>query len=305
VDPLVILFGLGVGVLIGLTGIGGGSLMTPLLIVVAGYNPAVAIGTDLAYGAVTKTLGGWRVLKQGLVDLRLSVWLAVGSLPGALLGVWAMSVLHARYGDDFEPWLLGAVAVALSIAAVGILYRALFMPRTRERETDSATLDAGRKVMTVGVGLVLGFLLGLTSVGSGALVGLALILLFRLTPRRVVGTDVFHAAALMWTAAIAHLFSGNVDFALMGTILVGSMPGVWIGTALLPRVPVDGLRPVLGAVLLGAALGVLNKAGVPVPVGLIAGAPLAVGLAAWILHRQRVTQPRAPEPASPEMAVAR
>ena len=119
--------------------------------------------------------------------------------------------------------------------------------------------------MTVGVGLVLGFLLGLTSVGSGALVGLALILLFRLTPRRVVGTDVFHAAALMWTAAIAHLFSGNVDFGLMGTILVGSIPGVWIGTALLPRVPVDGLRPVLGAVLLGAALGVLNKAGVAVP----------------------------------------
>jgi uncharacterized protein len=305
VDPLVILFGLGVGLLIGLTGIGGGSLMTPLLIVVAGYNPAVAIGTDLAYGAVTKTLGGWRVLKQGLVDLRLSVWLAVGSLPGAVLGVWAMSLLHGHYGDDFEPWLLGAVAVALSIAAVGILYRALFMPATRERETESAALDAGRKVMTVGVGLVLGFLLGLTSVGSGALVGLALILLFRLTPRRVVGTDVFHAAALMWTAAIAHLFSGNVDFALMGTILIGSMPGVWIGTALLPRVPVDGLRPVLGAVLLGAALGVLNKAGLEVPVGLIAGAPVAVGIAAWVLHRQRLGRPAVAPEAAPEMAVAR
>ena len=301
-DPLVILFGLGVGVLIGLTGIGGGSLMTPLLIMFAGYNPAVAIGTDLAYGAVTKTLGGWRVFKQGLVDLRLSVWLAVGSLPGALLGVWAMNVLHDRYGDAFEPWLLGAVAVALTVAAVGILYRALFMPKTRERETESAALDAGRKVMTVAVGLVLGFLLGLTSVGSGALVGLALILLFRLTPRRVVGTDVFHAAALMWTAAIAHLFSGNVDFGLMGTILVGSIPGVWIGTALLPRVPVDGLRPVLGAVLLGAALGVLNKAGVPVHPAFIAGAPLSVGLVAWLLHRRRAAA--VPHPA-PGIAVAR
>ncbi len=301
-DPLVIAFGLGVGILVGLTGIGGGSLMTPLLIVVAGYNPAVAIGTDLAYGAVTKTLGGWRVLKQGLVDLRLSVWLAVGSLPGALLGVWAMNVLHARYGDDFEPWLLGSVAVALFIAALGILYRALFMPGTRERETDSAALDARRKVMTIAVGLVLGFLLGLTSVGSGALVGLALILLFRLTPRRVVGTDVFHAAALMWTAAIAHLFSGNIDFGLMGTILLGSIPGVWVGTALLPRVPVDGLRPVLGAVLLGAALGVLNKAGLPVHPAFIAGAPLTAGLVAWILHRRR-TDP-APRP-TPEVAVAR
>jgi uncharacterized membrane protein YfcA len=304
VDPIVVLFGFGVGILIGLTGIGGGSLMTPLLIVVAGYNPAVAIGTDLAYGAVTKTLGGWRVLRQGLVDLPLSVWLAVGSLPGALLGVWALNALNDRYGDDFEPWLLGAVAVALFIAALGILYRALFMPASRAHETDSATLDAGRKIMTVAVGLVLGFLLGLTSVGSGALVGLALILLFRLTPRRVVGTDVFHAAALMWTAAIAHMLSGNVDFGLMGTILLGSMPGVWIGTALLPRVPVDGLRPVLGAVLLGAALGVLSKAGVPVPAAAIAGAPAVAAVAAWILHRQRLAQGPLPE-APTEVAVAR
>jgi uncharacterized membrane protein YfcA len=292
-DPLVVFFGLGVGILIGLTGIGGGSLMTPLLIVVAGYNPSVAIGTDLAYGAITKTLGGWRVLKQGAVDLKLSVWLAVGSLPGALLGVWSLDRLERAYGTDFEPVLLGAVAVALLVASSAILYRALFMPGARDRETDSAHLDAGRKVMTVGVGLVLGFLLGLTSVGSGALIGLALILLFRLTPRRVVGTDVFHAAALMWTAAIAHLFSGNVDFGLMGTILVGSIPGVWIGTSLLPRVPVDGLRPALGTVLLGAALGVMSKAGVDVPVGLIVGAPVAVGTLAWLLHRRR----RAAEPA--------
>jgi uncharacterized protein len=301
-DPIVVLFGLGVGILIGLTGIGGGSLMTPLLIVVAGYNPAVAIGTDLAYGAVTKTLGGWRVLKQGAVDLKLSGWLAVGSLPGALLGVWALHRIETSFGSDYESWLLGAVAGALLIAALAILYRALFMPGASARETESAHLDAGRKVLTVVVGLVLGFLLGLTSVGSGALVGLALILLFRLTPRRVVGTDVFHAAALMWTAAIAHLFSGNVDFALMGTILVGSIPGVLIGTALLPRVPVDGLRPALGAVLLGAALGVLSKAGVDVPVGLIVGAPAAVGVLAVVLHRRR---PRPTVPGAPEVAVAR
>ena len=305
-DPLVIAFGLGVGVLIGLTGIGGGSLMTPLLIVVAGYNPAVAIGTDLAYGAVTKTLGGWRVLKQGAVDLKLSVWLAVGSLPGALLGVWALHRLEAAAGDDFEPYLLGAVAIALLVAATAILYRALFMPSASERETESAHLDAGRKVMTVAVGLVLGFLLGLTSVGSGALVGLALILLFRLTPRRVVGTDVFHAAALMWTAAIAHLFSGNVDFGLMGTILIGSMPGVWIGTALLPKVHTGALRPALGAVLLGAALGVLSKAGVDVPVAAIIGAPLAAGALAYGLHehRRRTAPPAAKRP-SPEPVAAR
>src|SRR5688572_11941409 len=105
-DPVIIVFGLGVGVLIGLTGVGGGSLMTPLLLLVGGYSPAVAIGTDLAYGAITKTVGGWRHLRAGHVDLRLSWWLAAGSVPGSLLGVFALSRLDAAYGDDFHPYLL-------------------------------------------------------------------------------------------------------------------------------------------------------------------------------------------------------
>ena len=102
-DPLVIAFGLGVGILIGLTGIGGGSLMTPLLILFAGVQPVVAIGTDLAYGAITKTLGGWRHLRKGTVDLGVSKWLAVGSVPGSLVGVWLLDRLHAAYGKSFEP----------------------------------------------------------------------------------------------------------------------------------------------------------------------------------------------------------
>ena len=106
-DPLIVLFGLGVGILVGLTGIGGGSLMTPLLLLVGGYSPVVAIGTDLAYGAVTKTVGGWRHLRAGHVDLRLSWWLAAGSVPGSILGVVALSKLHDRYGEDFDPYLLG------------------------------------------------------------------------------------------------------------------------------------------------------------------------------------------------------
>jgi uncharacterized protein len=297
VDPLVILFGLGVGVLVGLTGIGGGSLMTPLLILVGGYSPVVAIGTDLAYGAVTKTVGGWRLLRQGQVDLKLSTWLAVGSMPGSLVGVWAVDRLHDRHGDAFEPYLLGSLAGALILVAVAILARALFMPKLIEQERESAALDGRRKALTVAIGVVLGFILGLTSVGSGALIGLALILVFKLTPRRVVGTDVFHAAVLLWTAGIAHFAGGNVDLLLMATILVGSIPGVWIGTGLLPRVPVDGLRPALGVVLLAAALGVLSKAGVEVPVAVLVGVPLAVGAFAAVLHRARKREPR--------MAVAR
>ena len=291
-DPLVVLFGLGVGLLVGLTGIGGGSLMTPLLIIVAGYSPIVAIGTDLAYGAITKTVGGYRVFKQGHVDMRLSMWLAVGSVPGSLIGVWAVDRLHGVYGDSFEPALLASLAVALLLVAIGILFRALFMPKHIAKERETAEVEGRRRYATVAIGAVLGFILGLTSVGSGALIGLALILFFHLSPRRVVGTDVFHAAVLLWTAGIAHWIGGNVDFGLMGTILLGSIPGVWIGTGLLGKVPVDGLRPALGVVLLAAALGVLTKAGLDLPLVAILGIPAAVGIGVVLLHRSRAARLR-------------
>jgi uncharacterized membrane protein YfcA len=284
---MVIAFGLGVGILIGLTGIGGGSLMTPLLVLFAGISPIVAIGTDLAYGAVTKTLGGWRHWRKGTVDLGVSKWLAVGSVPGALVGVWLLDVLHTAYGKSFEPTLLGAIAVALLIVALTILARALFMPKLVAREVESIEQTRRTKLTAVGIGAVLGLILGVTSVGSGALIGLALILVFKLTPHRVVGTDVFHAAILLWAAGLAHLVSGNVDFALMRTILVGSLPGVLIGTQLVTRVPAGVLRPVLGCVLLGSALGVLKKAGVDVPALALIGVPLGVGFIAWLIQRAR------------------
>ena len=234
-DPLIVLFGLGVGILVGLTGIGGGSLMTPLLLLVGGYSPVVAIGTDLAYGAVTKTVGGWRHLRAGHVDLRLSWWLAAGS--GARLdprrGRAQPAARHLRRGLRPVPARVrrgGADrgrrgdAVPLDVP-----------PDMHRRERESAGLKRRRsKAATVVIGLVLGIVLGMTSVGSGALVGLVLILLYRLRPHRVVGTDVFHAAVMLWSAGLAHLAYGNVDLALMATILVGSLPGVWIGTALLP-----------------------------------------------------------------------
>ena len=261
-DPLVVLFGLGVGILIGLTGIGGGSLMTPLLILVVGVQPVVAIGTDLAYGAITKTVGGWRHLRSGTVDLDGTVVLAL-------------------------------VAGALLIVSLAVLARALFARAPRERA--EVPLTARSKAGAVAIGAALGLVLGLTSVGSGALIGPALILLFRLTPRRVVGTDVFHAAIMLWAVGLAHWIGGNVDFALMGTILLGSLPGVWIGTALVGRVPAAFLRPTLGCVLLGSALGVLTKAGVDLSAWEIAGIPTAVGALSWLIHRLQFR--KAPEPA--------
>lgn len=288
IDPQFIAFGLLVGILVGLTGIGGGSLMAPLLLLAGGVPPSIAVGTDLAYGAVTKTVGGWRHLRAGTVDMGISKWLAFGSVPGALFGVWLSVQLERAYGDDYGSILLSAVAAALLMVSVAILYRVWFMPHLSATERHAVDLTPKIKSNAVGFGLVMGAILGLTSVGSGALIGLALILFFRLKPHRVVGTDVFHAAILMWTAAIAHGFVGNVDYGLAATLLIGSIPGVLIGTALLPYVPAEGLRPALACVLLAAALGVATKAGANIPPALILAIPTAAGVVAWLFHRSRL-----------------
>jgi uncharacterized membrane protein YfcA len=289
--PLVILFGFCVGVLVGTTGIGGGSLMTPLLILVLGTAPVTAIGTDLAYAAVTKTVGGWRHWRRGSVDMGIALWLAVGSIPGALGGVQTLNMLEkALGGDDFDTMLLVIVGAALLITGAAVLARALFLNVDSERHT--VVLDRRHKVAAILIGVSVGFVLGLTSAGSGALIAVGLILAFRLTPLRVVGTDVFHAALLLWVAAFAHVVSGNVDFGLAANILIGSLPGVWIGSNLAFRLPENALRPLLAIVLLAAGLALLRKAGAEFPISVIFIVPLAVAIAAAATHRIRVRAQR-------------
>ncbi len=289
--PLLILFGFCVGVLVGMTGIGGGSLMTPLLILVLGTAPATAIGTDLAYAAVTKTVGGWRHWRRGSVDMGIALWLAVGSIPGALGGVQALNMLEkALGGDEFDTMLLVIVGAALLVTGMAVLARALFLNVDSERHT--VQLDRRHKIAAVLIGISVGFVLGLTSAGSGALIAVGLILVFRLTPLRVVGTDVFHAALLLWVAAFAHVVSGNVDFGLAANILIGSVPGVWIGSNLAFRLPENALRPTLAIVLLAAGLALLRKAGAEYPISVIFLVPLAVAIAAAATHRIRVRAER-------------
>ena len=260
-DPAIAVSGLLVGALVGLTGVGGGSLLTPLLILFFDVKPVTAVGTDLLYGAITKTAGGYKHYRQHTVDVRLSWWMAFGSVPAAIVGVLTLELLEGSLGDDFDDILLAAVAGAVLFAGFAVLARAAFASKLKSRERDTVPLDRRHKVAAVAVGAFVGFVLGITSVGSGALIGVALILAFRLAPHRIVGTDVFHAAILLWAAAGAHLVSQNVDFALAANLLIGSIPGIWIGSHASVRLPVPALRAVLATVLVASGLALSAKAG--------------------------------------------
>jgi uncharacterized protein len=287
VDFALVAFGLGVGILVGMTGIGGGSLMTPMLILVFGVTPTTAIGTDLAYAAVTKTVGGYKHWKQRTVDLELSTWMAIGSVPAAVFGVYVLTLLDDWLGDDFEDGVIVLLAGALLLTGTATLVRAL-LKRMQERERDTIAMERRHKIAAVVLGLCVGFVLGVTSAGSGALIAVGLILLFRLTPQRVVGTDVFHAAILLWAAGLSHVVAGNVDFALAGTILIGSVPGVWLGSHWSVRVDPAVLRVTLAVVLIGAGLALLIKAGLDIPIAVIVPFPLAVvGLLLVTMYRSR------------------
>lgn len=285
-DPLlVIAFGLGVGILVGMTGIGGGALMTPLLVLFVGTPLVTAVGTDLAYGAITKTVGGIKHWQQKTIDFGLSSWMALGSVPASIGGVYAVEYLERSLGGKaFEQFMLYALAGAIAFTGVMTLVRAIFLRQLIARERDTVEMRPRHKVAAVVLGISVGFVLGITSAGSGSLIALGLIMIFRLSPHRVVGTDIFHAAILLWAAAIAHVVAGNVDYVLAGTILIGSVPGVWIGSHMSVRLPAGTLRTVLGVVLIGAAMGLGAKAGLPIPREAIAAVPCI--LAAIVLWRR-------------------
>src|SRR5919197_1674605 len=151
-DPLLIVAGLGIGLLVGMTGMGGGSLMTPILILLFGTAPTTAIGSDIAYAAVTKTVGGWRHFRLRTVNLPLSVWLAVGSVPAAVAGVWVIELLHDAYGDSLDDIVLTMLAIALIAVGLLVLIRALFIPRLVRGERESFELTRAHKAAAVAIG---------------------------------------------------------------------------------------------------------------------------------------------------------
>jgi uncharacterized protein len=287
-DPAIVFFGFGVGFLVGLTGMGGGSLMTPLLILIFGIKPTTAIGTDIFYAAITKTAGGWRHLKLKTVNMPLTWWMAAGSVPSAIAGVWFLDFLERRLGDDLDGTVFAILAGCLLVVGAITLLRSLFLA-DKFQERDSFEMHTRHKVAAVGIGTTTGFVIGLSSAGSGTVIAIMLIAVFRLTPRRVVGTDVFHAAILLWAAGIAHWVGGNVDFGLAANILVGSVPGVILGSNMSVKWPQGLLRTALGVVLIAAGLAILNKANtdlVPYTIGFAAISFAALFVIQFALRRE-------------------
>ena len=289
-DPAIVLFGFGIGVLVGMTGMGGGSLMTPLLILIFGTQPTTAIGTDIFYSAITKMVGGWRHLRMKTVNMELVKWLSMGSVPAAVIGVAMVSLLERHISEDRLNSLVYAV-LGGTLLMVGFvtLSRALIL-RGLVDERDRFAVERRHKVAAVVIGATTGFIIGITSAGSGTVIAILLIAVYRLSPKKVVGTDVVHAAILLSAAAIAHWVGGNIDFGLAGNILVGSLPGVVIGAALSSRAPQGFIRTALGVVLLASGIVTIQK-GDPT-VWPIAAAVAAVGMggvlaAPRLLERRR------------------
>jgi uncharacterized membrane protein YfcA len=280
------LTGLLIGSIVGLTGMGGGSLMTPILVILFGFKPTYAVGTDIVHGAIFKSFGAVRHRRLGTVHARLTLWMFLGSGPMSLLGVWVSHYIHAQNEMSY------AVGAALVAGGLGFLAKS-FIKRGIKPSDAPFLLDTRDKVLAVIIGAVFGFVVGLTSVGSGTFFGLVMVLVYPLTMPKIVGTDIFHAAALLWVAGIGHMVAGNVDYHATAWLLTGSIPGVLISSKFTVRLPDVILRVALGTILLLSGLKLLNvpQAQWILLGGLIAlGAALAAyGVRAWVV-RPRLTQ---------------
>lgn len=262
-DPVVVILGFTIGTLVGITGMGGASLMTPLLILVVGTAPVTAIGTDILYGAVTKTVGGWSHMRKHTAHLGIAMWIVVGAVPASIVGVWVIELLKRQYGEDrLNQLVLGTLGAALLVVGVSTLIRAMFLKDVIP-ERYAMHLFRRHIVGAVLTGIVTGFVIGLTSAGGGTLVSIVLIAGFRLTPKRVVGTSIVQAAVVLWAAGITHWASGNVDIGLAANILVGSIPGVLVGSKLSVKAPEAFLRNAIGVVLVVSAIVLIAKEHVP------------------------------------------
>jgi len=282
----VLVVSFGVGIVVGLTGMGGGALMTPALIFL-GIPPTAAVANDLVASAVNRSVGAAVHWRSGAANLRLVAWLVAGSVPAALIGAFSLKFLDAL--GDPESWLKLAIGATLLVAAATYLVRMYLNVVQRPRGGQGGSVV--RPVPTLLIGVVGGLLVGLTSVGSGSLMMVALLLLYpALTARRLVGTDLVQAIPLMVAAAVGHVIVSGVDWAVLIPLIVGGTPGTYLGAKLAARVPQGVIRR--GIVLVLTLTG-LTLLGVPPGwVGVIGAALVILGPVAWSILRDQTVARR-------------
>lgn len=246
-ETAIALVGLAIGLLVGLTGVGGAALLMPVLIWM-GVQPTVAVGTDLFYNSITKLFGTAQHWRQQTVQWKLVAYLAAGSIPGAVASVGLLKWFEDFFHDQ-ERIIATLLGVMLVVVAGSILFRLFISKSDAENKWQKKPLEQ-KRALTIAIGFVLGFVVGLTSIGSGSLFALALIYLFRIKSSEVVGTDIAHAFFLVTAAGALHAGMGNVDYRLAFNLLIGSVPGVLLGSALSAKVPSRPLRAVIAALIL-------------------------------------------------------
>lgn len=254
-EVVTVLIGFLIGTLVGISGIGGAVMLLPLLIIVLKIPPLVAVGSDAVFAALTKIGAGAVHFRQKTVDLTIVLYLAIGSIPGALIGLRGLTIVKAANGDAFDDVLRMMIGALLIVIPVFLLAQILIL---RSRETGTTSKEDGepvRRIKTIGIGLLGGLLVGLTSVGSGSVILVALLLVYRRPPARLVGTDIVHAIMLTGlTGALHFSYLNTVDMNLVLLLLVGSIPGALIGARLSVRVPARGLQIGLLVVLFGTGI---------------------------------------------------
>jgi uncharacterized membrane protein YfcA len=250
-DWLYTLSGFLVGMIVGVTGVGGGSLMTPLLVLFFGVSPATAVGTDLLYASITKALGGWVHSSNGTVDWKIVGLLSLGSLPAALLTIALFKFLELDE-KTLKVLITSVLSIALLLTATALLLKD-WIKKIAQRE-DGTVYELHHRHLasaTIITGAIVGALVTISSIGAGVLGTVALLFLYpRLSAVKVVGTDIAHAVPLTAIAGLGHLALGTVDLVLLGSLLLGSLPGIYIGSHLSAKVPEKVLRPVLAVMLL-------------------------------------------------------
>jgi uncharacterized membrane protein YfcA len=259
-----------------------------MLVFLFGFKPTVAIGTDILHGAIFKTFGAARHRQLGTVHARLTLWMLLGSAPFSLVGVGLSTWLKHRYGEGFED--MAGVILGVALIAGGLGFAVKTFLSGRAKSDAPFALQASDRRIAFFLGVAGGFVVGLTSVGSGTFFGLVMLLVFPLTAAKVVGTDIFHAAALLWVAGAGHLVAGNVDLHATAWLLVGSIPGVLLGSQVSVNLPERALRLGLATTLTlaGLKLADVPGAGILIVVVLAAAALVLVVAAA----RRLVQSPR-------------